>query len=70
MELEKFSYDHCHTLCTDYYGWHECLLDCITYGYHGAGQCASLSPKQFESCNKGRGGSTVLPTGARAPNYF
>ena len=50
IELEKFSYDHCRSLCTDYYGWHECLLDCIHFGYHGAGECASPSPNVPKRC--------------------
>ncbi|CAF1705649.1 unnamed protein product [Brassica oleracea var. botrytis] len=49
-ELEKFSYDHCRVLCSDTYAWHECWTDCITAGYHGAGECASPSPNVPKKC--------------------
>ncbi|CAL9219556.1 unnamed protein product [Arabidopsis halleri] len=46
---EKTSFDHCDTLCTDYYGWHECLTDCTIEGYV-SGLCASPSPNQPKRC--------------------
>ncbi|KAF2593750.1 hypothetical protein F2Q70_00045464 [Brassica cretica] len=40
-EIEKFSYDHCSTLCVDgKYGSHYCFEDCIEKGFN-TGDCAS-----------------------------
>ncbi|EFH55142.1 hypothetical protein ARALYDRAFT_901238 [Arabidopsis lyrata subsp. lyrata] len=47
--MEKISYDHCDTLCTPYYGWHECLTDCNNEGW-ATGICASRSPKEPKRC--------------------
>ncbi|KAL0797607.1 hypothetical protein Bca101_052781 [Brassica carinata] len=49
-EIQKFSYDHCITLCTDTYAWYECQHDCSIFGYKGLGECASPSPKEPKRC--------------------
>ncbi|KAL0717694.1 hypothetical protein Bca4012_067016 [Brassica carinata] len=49
-ELEKISYDHCSTLCSDHYAWHECWFDCLRKGFEGAGVCASPSPNVPKKC--------------------
>ncbi|KAL0701797.1 hypothetical protein Bca4012_057919 [Brassica carinata] len=50
-EMEKFSYDHCSTLCVDgKYGEHECFTDCIMKGFN-TGDCASPYRKgPFRCC--------------------
>ncbi|KAL0697555.1 hypothetical protein Bca4012_053677 [Brassica carinata] len=50
VEIQKFSYDHCITLCTDTYAWYECQHDCSIFGYKGLGECASPSPKEPKRC--------------------
>ncbi|KAL0746683.1 hypothetical protein YC2023_113388 [Brassica napus] len=49
-EIQKFSYDHCDTLCSDSYGWFECQHDCFAAGYSGFGSCASRSPEEPKRC--------------------
>lgn len=47
--MEKISYNYCHDLCTDRYGWFECFNDCQVAGYAG-GECASPSSKIPKKC--------------------
>ncbi|CAH2048240.1 unnamed protein product [Thlaspi arvense] len=49
-ETEKFSFDNCSTVCSDYYGWHECFTDCQMAKFGGGGECRSRSPKEPEKC--------------------
>ncbi|EOA31850.1 hypothetical protein CARUB_v10015077mg [Capsella rubella] len=46
----KISYAHCHPLCTDYYGWFQCLTDCLNSGFAKGGECVSPSPKDPKKC--------------------
>ncbi|KAG7582248.1 hypothetical protein ISN44_As08g018560 [Arabidopsis suecica] len=50
LEIKKVSYDNCRHLCSDRYGWFECMNDCEAAGYINGGQCASPSPKDPLKC--------------------